>query len=712
MQRGLAAPLLVLLMVGSVLAGCIGTTRDFYEFRPGLEYRNPAVFPGNYSHVDGNGSYILHRGFLPYGDPEVVRLRSPRGAGVTPGQVSENEAAVWISMAVWRPIDGFLNETIPIIVDAGPYYEVGDYCPGTGGSPPCPPGVQALPRTINVPGQRTGFLLKNFLPHGYAVVQLAVRGTGTSGGCMELMGPNEAADLNMAIDWLANQEWSNGNVSMIGVSYDGSTPWMVAAMGNEHLKAIVPISGLPDAFDLMFRNGTSETRATSLYQNYWTYGFGRTFPHPNASLGPANDRSAQQNRQNLLCPEAYEGFAAAQYSSMQGDRGTQFTDFWSARDYRARVLKNYEGSVFLVHGLQDWNVDPYVVIPFNQQLRDKGLDVREWYGQWGHTTPDGQCSKNVHRFMISPCRYDFAEVLFRYLNFHLKGNTSAELGPPIQVQDNRGYWRIVDSYPAMDASWLRLHPTLDGKLAPVAGADDDVVLLPPPPPGVETVGQVAGQRSLYGPVHWIEMKSDPFPEDTRISGTPRLHVQFEAMGEGGFLGAWLFDENEAGEVADRLVYIPQERLPVHASKVGGLPIVGHAQMDLRYHAGGETRQTLQPGTRYTARMEFEPLDVLVPKGDRLTLWVLQYPYPDKSQSPAPTPVRLWLGGATSTLDVPLITVDPRDIFAVPGAPFPREKDYPRYYAEKPNFDQVIAPVRPPGAAREAAPLLPFDVAPT
>jgi hypothetical protein len=111
-------------------------------------------------------------------------------------------------------------------------------------------------------------------------------------------------------------------------------------------------------------------------------------------------------------------------------------------------------------------------------------------------------------------------------------------------------------------------------------------------------------------------------------------------------------------------------------------------------------------------MEFEPLDVLVPKGDRLTLWVLQYPYPDKSQSPAPTPVRLWLGGATSTLDVPLITVDPRDIFAVPGAPFPREKDYPRYYAEKPNFDQVIAPVRPPGAAREAAPLLPFDVAPT
>ncbi|HWL65024.1 MAG TPA: CocE/NonD family hydrolase, partial [Actinomycetota bacterium] len=53
------------------------------------------------------------------------------------------------------------------------------------------------------------FLTENFIPHGYAVAFLAIRGTADSGGCMNLMGSGERADIDQAITWLGDQGWSN-----------------------------------------------------------------------------------------------------------------------------------------------------------------------------------------------------------------------------------------------------------------------------------------------------------------------------------------------------------------------------------------------------------------------------------------------------------------------------------------------------------------------
>ena len=103
-------------------------------------------------------------------------------------------------------------------------------------------------------------LAYNFVPHGYAVAVMPVRGTGGAGGCMTLFGPAERRDLDQAIDYLGEAEWSNGNVAMSGGSYDGTTPFEVAGMGNDHLKTIVPMSGVPDVHELMYRNGAPETR--------------------------------------------------------------------------------------------------------------------------------------------------------------------------------------------------------------------------------------------------------------------------------------------------------------------------------------------------------------------------------------------------------------------------------------------------------------------
>src|SRR5207244_1741127 len=109
---------------------------------------------------------------------------------------------------------------------------------------------------------------------------------------------------------------------------------------------------------------------------------------------------------------------------------------------------------------QDWGVDAHVAVPFAQRLRAAGIEVREWFGQWGHTTPDGSgCQrKDAHRWISFPCRYDFAEVLYRYLDARLNDNRTAQLGPPTQVMDNRGYWRVADDFPSPLANWTTLFP--------------------------------------------------------------------------------------------------------------------------------------------------------------------------------------------------------------------------------------------------------------
>ena len=98
-------------------------------------------------------------------------------------------------------------------------------------------------------------IIDQILPHGYAFAQVSVTGTGRSNHCMDLMGTAEQLGNDAAVSWLGSQDWSNGNVAMIGKSYDGSTPWQAAMFGNEHLKTIVPISGLIGVKELMWKNG-------------------------------------------------------------------------------------------------------------------------------------------------------------------------------------------------------------------------------------------------------------------------------------------------------------------------------------------------------------------------------------------------------------------------------------------------------------------------
>jgi predicted acyl esterase len=98
-------------------------------------------------------------------------------------------------------------------------------------------------------------------PLGYVVVIADQRGSFKSEG--KPVNPFQGADdIHHLIEWAGTQEWSNGNVGMMGVSALASNQYYTAGRRplSPHLKAIVPWESQTDRYrDLTFWGGIPET---------------------------------------------------------------------------------------------------------------------------------------------------------------------------------------------------------------------------------------------------------------------------------------------------------------------------------------------------------------------------------------------------------------------------------------------------------------------
>src|SRR5664279_3366373 len=74
-------------------------------------------------------------------------------------------------------------------------------------------------------------------------------------------------DVHDAVEWLAGQAWSNGNVGMWGISYGGFTSIQVAQLKPPHLRAIVPVYASDDRYtnDVHYRGGCVTVSELSQY---------------------------------------------------------------------------------------------------------------------------------------------------------------------------------------------------------------------------------------------------------------------------------------------------------------------------------------------------------------------------------------------------------------------------------------------------------------
>ena len=453
-----------------------------------------------------------------------------------------------ISLAYWRPKVP-AGVKVPVIAEFGPYF--GE----TSASTP----------DVSQPGSWLGIsVIQNLLPHGFAFAQVSVTGTGSSNHCMDLMGFAEQEGINAAVEWLGTQDWSNGNVGMIGKSYDGSTPWQAAMYGNEYLKTIVPISGLIGVRELMWKNGSSEARAPFMHNVvYGSYGY--------------EADKEEQNLQNA-CPDyALSSLYGAEAYTFGG---SEFSGYWDERYFLDRVLENYRGSVYIVQGFHDWNVDPHMAVPVINTLLDTGIEAKVLMGQWDHDYPDrpdyqkqrsdpGRGSEAYPQMV----RFDWMQDLLEWFTYYLQ-----EMGPKpslyLEIQNNRGEWRVEERYPASDSKTIEM----------ALGSADLIHIS-------------NGNTIIPFANDYVVFETPAFNQTFRFGGLPQLHIDVTLAGSGGSVYALMEDCNSDDEC-------------IH---------IGHATMDLRYHAGGTQYNVLSPGQTVNAKMEFFAMDVLIPEGHKIRL---------------------------------------------------------------------------------------------
>ena len=434
---------------------------------------------------------------------------------------------------------------VPVIATIHPYYDFG----GEGVV-----GDDSNPNTI--PDAGVGlWVLEEFVPHGYALAQISTFGTGQSTHCQDVKGLGEQIGIQAAVQWLGEQEWSNGNVGLMGKSYAGTTNWEAAQNPSEHLKTIVPISGSIGVQQMFYRNGSSEARAM-LYDVLYE--------------GATADATSDDMR--FCTDDAIGPLSPFTTWFGAGLGGDEWNDYWDERYHLQDVIDNYKGSVYIVWGLQDWNVDPYHAFPTHQLLKDAGINVRTIAGQWGHNYPD---QPSVHEGLDSGygaeafpkvTRMDWAVELFPWFEYYLKG-IGEEPESYVQVQRNDGEWHIEETWPAEDT-----------KNVQYAIADWEGGMS----------GTVNSQQSMT-------ITSQPLSQEMHISGLPTLHIDARTNTcNGGQLFVTMFDGTS------------------------GLRL-GHATMDVRYRDGGYDAKPTSPMTSYRMLMEFNPMDVVVPEGHTIQL---------------------------------------------------------------------------------------------
>ncbi|HEX2415898.1 MAG TPA: Xaa-Pro dipeptidyl-peptidase [Thermoleophilaceae bacterium] len=467
-----------------------------------------------------------------------------------------------------------------------------------------------------------------YVPRGYAVVLGESIGTFNSDGCPTVGDRVETLGTKAVIDWLNGRArgfdeagkrvtagWTTGAVGMTGVSYNGTLPNQVATTGVEGLETIIPVSAISSWYDYYRANGLVVAPHSE------TQGVGE-----NVYLGEDTDVLASfigGSRMADRCARTIPALLRAQ-DRVTGD----WSPFWEARDYLDDV-RRIRASVFVVHGLNDWNVKTKAFAEWWYRLHRYGIERKLWLHNGGHGGPQGE----------GAAAYEQAEN--RWLDRWLFGVANGiEDEPRLTIQREDGAysdeadWPVRGSRPAM----LRLsarRANAPGELSSRRATrdrrtkqsfidrgrefDTDDVLIQGP-------DEARPDRLVY--------RSPELARAVRLSGTPFVRLRMS------------LDNRNAANLTAVLVDYGAEgssQAPV---------MVTRGWLDPQNRAGTRRSRAIRQGKPYRFRWDLQPDDYVFQAGHRIGLVVVSTDH-DYTIRPAPG-TELALHPADSRITLPVV----------------------------------------------------------
>lgn len=440
--------------------------------------------------------------------------------------------------------------------------------------------------------------------HGYACLRVDIRGMGDSEGVLhDEYSQAEMDDGVEVIGWIAEQDWCDGQVTMIGISWSGFNGLQIAALHPPALKTVITVGSTDDRY------------ATDVH---WIGG----------CLSKDNfDWSATMMAQNDLPPDPAivgDAWRAMWVERMQANVPWAF--HWLGHQRRDEYWKH--GSI--CEDFSKIKVPVYAVSGWADNYSESvprlmaGLSVPRigLIGPWAHSFP--------HDVTVGPAIGWLQEVR-RWCDHWMKGIETGIMDEPmlrVWMQDwvppqtcyseRPGRWvgEPVWPSPRIADRVLQLGP--DGALGP-GGATGTAQICSP-----LWVGLGAGEIGRYGEdADWpgdqreddggsLLFTSAPLTEAVEILGAPRLRLRF---------------------ASDK----PQALVCVRLNDVapdGRSTRVTLGLLNLTHRDSHEFATALVPGEAYTTEVELDDIAHRFEPGHRIavsistTYWPIAWPSPE------------------------------------------------------------------------------------
>ena len=462
----------------------------------------------------------------------------------------------------------------------------------------------------------------HFAAAGYAAIRVDIRGYGDSEGVAEdEYSHQEIQDGHDVIQWIADQDWCDGNVGMFGKSWGAYNSFQVAATRPPALKAIAPVMGCDDRWreDIHFYGGCLAN------DNFW---WGSIMQLYNAM--PPDPAIVGSDRWQAMWRERLE--AMRFWPAMWLEHQTH-DEMWR----RGSICENYADVEVPVYYFGGW-ADLFRDTPFRIAEHLKG-PVKVLMGPWAHLYP--------HEGSPTP-KADFVAEVIRFWDHWLKGQDSGLMDepplrfwlqdsvPPAGSQHHRpGRWVEEAQWPSPNVSdrVLWLNPDGLGE-EPQAGSDMSIC-------SPQTFGSAGGDmcsfaipgdmptdcRSDAGGA--LQLRGEVLDAPLNILGQPTLDLRVSADRQQGFVAVLLIDEAPDG--AQTLITRGFCNLTHRLDDIAPAPVV--------------------PGEEMAVTVPLHGIGYRVLAGHRLVVQVASAYWP--ILWPAPAPVTLTLRPGASALHLPV-----------------------------------------------------------
>ncbi len=458
---------------------------------------------------------------------------------------------------------------------------------------------------------------------GYAYVRVDLRGCGESEGVMtDEYTQVELRDGCDVIAWLAEQDWCDGGVGIVGISWGGFNGLQLAALRPPALKAVVTICSTDDRYadDIHWMGGTMLVDQLS----WASIMFGiNTLPPDPIHVG---------DRWRGMWEDRLDG---AGLWLKKWLRHQHRDAYWR----HGSVCENYADIQVPVYAVSGW-ADGYCRAVFrlveNLESPAKGI-----VGPWSHKYP--------HLGEPGPA-IDWLTEETRWWDQWLKGrDTGIMEEPPLRLymQDHAepathydyrdGRWITEGAWPSPNVTRTDYALGSDGGLRAGAEAGTGSVEISSP----LWVGMHGGKWCSYAhpgdqpgdqrhdDAGSITFQTDPLETAVEIAGDPSLNLTFEV-------------DRPVAQVAVRLSDV---------APGGAATRVSYGLFNLTHRDSHAEPEALEPGRTYTVRVPMKHVAQTFRKGHRIRVGISTSYFPLAWPTPEPVTMRVHLEGTALSLPV-------------------------------------------------------------